>query len=720
MSPGLAWLRAIALTTLLTASVSYARDEILFTSSVTYCDPPETLLVQQFDMVYFNKNESVFFNISASSVEENVNVTANLLLNVYGLTPVNVTIDLCDILGGALCPLPQYNFVGSDTLSLPSSLNVADKIPGIAFKVPDLEGYAQLSLLEVGTGDLKACVQATLSNGWSTHQPAVTWSTAGVAIAALISAVWQSLSPTALAPCRFLDLLYLYQTIASSALLDLNYPSVYRAFALNFAWAIGLVPSSSEQNTIDHMRYITGGRMANSTSGSAIAFVNRKLSPYNDQSLISTNTASSGFSPLNLGRRSSSGIFEQIKILSTEGVATVTSSSSNVLDAGVPIYTNSIHIATANAFMTVFFAALILTAIALAVFGLGYVGLLAMHRFRLGRAERRVELKALYSSLVRVWSLRLGLLFLYPIVVFAFYQWTLKDSWLSILLSVIAFLAVACGTGYSAFIVMRTAHQSKAYALYSRPAIISSHGPLYAQYRTARYFFFLISLACVYLKAIFIVFAKASGLAQIILFLTVEVGVMTSVFVLRPHRTRGADVLASYLAIVRLVCTGLMIAFVERLAVDAIPRVAIGIVMAVIYSVAVIVVVINFVLHCGIQQLWTKQDTSQHEGSANDAMVEKDDRGSSFPDLLRPKNATPEQNIPLDPEINEPHTPLTPPSAEGEQNVNKRDSASTNFGNLLPRRWSFTPLSSPADSHLSHPSLSSPYHTQDATRHQHT
>ncbi len=265
---------------------------------------------------------------------------------------------------------------------------------------------------------------------------------------------------------------------------------------------------------------------------------------------------------------------------------------------------------------------------------------------------------------------------------------------------------------------MRTARLSTAYALYSHPPIISSHGPLYAQYRTVRYFFFLIPLACVYLKAIFIAAVKTSGLAQIILFLTVEVSVMTSVVVLRPHRTRGADVLASYLAIVRLVCTGLMIAFVERIAVNAIPRVVIGIVMAVIYSVAIVVVVINLVLHCGIERLWTKQEKAPHEGSADDT-TEKDGRRTSFPDLTRPKNPTPERNIPLDPEINQPYTPLTPPST-AEHGASNRDSASTNFGNLLPRRWSFTPLSSPTDSHLSHPSLSSPYHTQDLSPRQHT
>ena len=38
------------------------------TSSVTYCSEPDALLIQQFDVVYFQKNSSIWFNISAASV----------------------------------------------------------------------------------------------------------------------------------------------------------------------------------------------------------------------------------------------------------------------------------------------------------------------------------------------------------------------------------------------------------------------------------------------------------------------------------------------------------------------------------------------------------------------------------------------------------------------------------------------------------------------------
>lgn len=131
------------------------------TSSVTYCSPPETLLIQQFDIAYFAKNQSIWFNISAASVvrgsllskalphfplkDPNVNVTANVMLNVYGMHPVNFTIDLCSLFSGALCPLPMYNFTGSDSIPIPSSLGVSDKIPSIAFQIPDLEAYGRFS-----------------------------------------------------------------------------------------------------------------------------------------------------------------------------------------------------------------------------------------------------------------------------------------------------------------------------------------------------------------------------------------------------------------------------------------------------------------------------------------------------------------------------------------------------------------------------------------------
>lgn len=293
----------------------------------------------------------------------------------------------------------MYNFTGADTLTIPSSVTIPD-IPSIVYKIPDLEGFFQLVLTEVDTGAVKACIQATISNGRSAHQPAVVWATGGIAIAALFSAGWYSFtSPEATVPFRFLELIYLYQSIASSSFLSLNYPSLYRAFSLNFAWAVGLIPTSKLQNPINRMRHLTGGHLADATDGSAVGLVNRKLSPYD------TPSSALALPPSAILSRSLNSVFS-LRDTITGGVQTVTSKSSNVLEAGVPIFVNTIHIATANAFMTALIFALGMFAIAIVIFILGYGGIFALDRIR-GQNKSSVSHSFSFKSFVRGWFLRL-------------------------------------------------------------------------------------------------------------------------------------------------------------------------------------------------------------------------------------------------------------------------------------------------------------------------
>ncbi|KAH7913891.1 hypothetical protein BJ138DRAFT_1058085 [Hygrophoropsis aurantiaca] len=708
-------LRHITPLLLLLSPLVSAKDDSLFTSSVTYCAQPQTLLIQQFDLAYFAKNSSIWFNISAASVEPNVNVSANIMLNVYGMHTVNFTIDLCSLFNGALCPLPMYNFTGSDSIPLPSSLGVTNKIPGIAYKIPDLEAYAQLSLNDVSTGELKACVQATLSNGWSAHQVSVEWATGGLALLALFSAIGYSLSPEALAPYRLFDLFYLYQWAASTAFLNLNYSSVYRAFATNFAWAMGLfsaTASSSIQLSINNMRHLTGGNMADATGGSAVALVNRKLSPYNavsSSSYVAPTSGIAGFGAENLFAIHNSTVAKYttpsslvtVHDFSSAGqVQLVTESSTNVLEAGVPIYVNSVGIATANAFMTIFLVALMLAAIMLTILGLGYVVITVAGRHSQHKDSRYVEWKYRFPSFARAWLLRVCLIVFTPVTIFALYQWTLKDSWLSILLSVILLLSVVGYLLYPMVLTVRLALRSTPYSLYTQTDHLNSHGPLYALYRTQRYFASIPLLVAIFLKSIFIAFAQANGEVQLIFILIVECGILACLSVTRPHKTRGADALAIYLAITRVVCTGLMVAFLESLNLAAIPRVAIGIVIAVIISVAVIVMFFNTLVNLGLIQLLFAKFRGRPIASANPSVLEKggdasDHSGESRSPFGRPRNPTPERNIPLDPDVRQTY-PASPSHTTDRQSAYSDESGSTTLGSLLPRRWSFQP------SHPSH------------------
>lgn len=90
--------------------------EALYTNAVTYCAEAKAVLVDQFDIAYWKANNSVTFSFSFASIEPNLNVSASLFLNAYGITMFNETISICELVAGVLCPLPQVNFTGERNL----------------------------------------------------------------------------------------------------------------------------------------------------------------------------------------------------------------------------------------------------------------------------------------------------------------------------------------------------------------------------------------------------------------------------------------------------------------------------------------------------------------------------------------------------------------------------------------------------------------------------
>ena len=333
-------------------------------------------------------------------------MSANLFVNVYGMHPFNLTVDLCSLAHGALCPLPMYNFVGEDSIPLSHYVDVSSYIPPLAYKIPDLEAFVQLTLIEVGTGDVKACVQATLSNGWTTNEAGAKWATIALAFLALISALWQSRKPNSIAPYRLIDIIYLFQAIAASGLLNLNYPIVYRSFTYNFRWALGFFLGPSVQTSIDNMRNHTGGHLDDAT-GNALALTNRKSSPYN----ALQNLPTVRITPFAVdGIFSRSGDAPEIAhlndtLLAAADVQTVT--STNTIKQGIPIWLTTVGIPEENAFMNVFFVTLILFGVASAIAGITYLVLRLLHRAELANSERLAPVGFNRIAFIKSWLLRL-------------------------------------------------------------------------------------------------------------------------------------------------------------------------------------------------------------------------------------------------------------------------------------------------------------------------
>jgi hypothetical protein len=97
---------------LLAPTLTFAASGTLYTDSVSYCAEARAVIVDEFDIAYHQSNKSVTFSFSLASVESNLNVSANLYLNAYGIEILNQKFALCSYFEGVICPLPQVNFTG--------------------------------------------------------------------------------------------------------------------------------------------------------------------------------------------------------------------------------------------------------------------------------------------------------------------------------------------------------------------------------------------------------------------------------------------------------------------------------------------------------------------------------------------------------------------------------------------------------------------------------
>ncbi|KPV77691.1 uncharacterized protein RHOBADRAFT_41687 [Rhodotorula graminis WP1] len=447
----LAGLHALVLLSL--ASQAHARRRF-YARAVSYCSDARAIEVDQFLLQYF-PDETLFgsgagtisFDISAASVDPNLNAKLEFSLDAYGIDAVNTTIDLCSLLGGILCPLPTYDFVGSATLPLPAEVGDSIDIPGIGYWIPDLEATATVRLLRVEDNSEAACLRVELSNGKTARFASVSWALGGVAMfCALLSAlwflvgtlVWPSTAILASSPHanalwaslgrrkeRLLLFMSLVQFVATTGLLSVQYPRIYEAFTANFAWGLGFIRINPVIRSIDRMRNATGGNLTQIAGTSTLVGGTDALKSIFSRDVvtlpsapevasaiftelaksISSGTPASSSAPPSLSARglsvASTLVSRQLGVTSstpdgdapfTDAIVVPDVTNSSTIDSvryGLPHYLVNLDISPFDGFMITFINFLFLCAIAIALALVGGA-LWALVRCVKGRkAERR-------------------------------------------------------------------------------------------------------------------------------------------------------------------------------------------------------------------------------------------------------------------------------------------------------------------------------------------
>jgi hypothetical protein len=153
-------------------------------------------------------------------------------------------------------------------------------VPGIAYKVPDIEALSRLRLIRgedvagggsPDKGDAVACTENQVTNGVTSDLPGLTYAAAAVAGLSLLASGAMSMvngvgpaggggaATHGIGP-GFTNVLGWFQIMALNGLMSLDYPLVYQKFSGNFGFSFGLISWPRLQASINKFRVNTGGK----------------------------------------------------------------------------------------------------------------------------------------------------------------------------------------------------------------------------------------------------------------------------------------------------------------------------------------------------------------------------------------------------------------------------------------------------------------------------
>ncbi|KAG8421260.1 hypothetical protein J3458_003151 [Metarhizium acridum] len=567
--------------------------QILKTSGFSDCGSDSTIKIDKINISYNNENKTVNFDLAGSSSKEQ-NVTAILDVTAYGNTVYSKSFNPCDkgTFVERLCPVPVGQFAAQGNQQIPSEF--ANMVPGIAFQIPDISAHATLRLMSQN-GDKVACIQSDVSNGKTTDIPAISYVAAGVAGAALImsgvSAVGAALSGGSAAlgsgsggamgsiSPSFGETIGWFQGMAMNSMLSVDYPPIYRNFAKNFAFSVGIFPWSGMQSTIDNFRSKTGGNLTQDS----FSYLQNATLVFPDGSTSSPNKGLFNFKRaiddfVDLANRA-----VDTSVTSTDPVG---SSDSNDLQhkvKGIQAFAEKLLVPKSNIFMT----ALLIVAIIIAAIVVGIllvkVILEAWALFGSFPEGLRGFRKHYWGSIAR--TITSLILLLYGIwVLYCVFQFTHGDNTIA---KVLAAVTLAIFTGILAFFswkIWSVVHKLKkqdgdAAAMYEDKKIWVKYSLFYESYKRQYWWLFVPAIFYMFAKGVAIAAGDGHGMAQTIAQLVIEALMLCLLLWSRPFERRSGNVINIVIQVVRFLSIACILVFVQEFGIKQTTQTVAGVVL---------------------------------------------------------------------------------------------------------------------------------------------
>lgn len=228
--------------------------------SLNPCQANSLFTATLFNVIFTPNNGSLAFDIvGVSSISGNV--SADIEVIAYGLSVLKRPLDPCTSNLQGMCPMNTGQINIQSNIIVPSDL--VNKIPAIAYGVPDLDGVVRIQINSTSTNESVACVEADLSNGKTVYNKAIGWVLAVIAgLALLASAVTSGLghsNTAAHVAAHTLSLFGFFQVQAIVGMTSVHLPPIVASWTQNFQWSMGIIRVSFLQSICTWYQRSTGG-----------------------------------------------------------------------------------------------------------------------------------------------------------------------------------------------------------------------------------------------------------------------------------------------------------------------------------------------------------------------------------------------------------------------------------------------------------------------------
>ncbi|KAL9128823.1 MAG: hypothetical protein Q9217_002576 [Psora testacea] len=582
---------------------------LIESKSLNPCQKNSNFTATLFNVVFTPDNNSLAFDIvGVSSISGYVEAELDVI--AYGYSALKQTIDPCSSNLEGMCPMNPGQINIESNIDIPD--DVIDKLPGIAYGVPDLDGLVKVYIKDRDSGYSFACVEAELSNGKTVDQKAVGWTTAVIAgLALLASAVTSGLghsNTAAHVAANALSLFGFFQAQAIIGMTAVPLPPVVASWTQNFQWTLGIIRIGFLQDICTWYQRSTGG------------------TPTNLLSNLNTASVQVQKRSLDTTHRLFMRAYDQLIKRTGSNPAGTSTSTKTVAVEGIKRVGFRAKIESTNIFLTglIFFIVfVVLTALCVALFkafceAAVKAGWFKGDKFEDFRTGWKVVLKGVLFRLVLIG---------YPqICILCLWELTQRDSAAEVVLALFFFISMSLALIWASLKVFRIAkrsvqmHKNPAYILYSDPSALNKWGFLYVQFRATAYYFIMPVLIYILVKALFIAFAQSTGNTQAIALLIIEAAFLIGVSILRPWMDKKTNAFNISIAAINSLNAIFLLVFTGVFDQPGIVTGVMGVIFF-IYNAAFSLILLILVLIATVYAIVSKNPDTRYQPM-------RDDRGS--------------------------------------------------------------------------------------------